>query len=667
MTPTLILWAYAPASILFVTLALNRWRRDGERALAVALGLTALWALAVAGIGSRDVAARVTEGARDLAWLFVTATLGGRLALRGVRRIAIGFAACLPIALIALSVMVGAQILDVGGEFEPVLNGIRLLVALAGLVLLRRSWDGTPSDRLAAAIAMLWGVDLLIFAAAYLVGPVSGLVWVRGISIIAAGAAFVLAIGPRDDRSFGVSRDLRLRLLAGAAFLIYTAIVVAATAVAAELGGTHARALQTAIVSGAAATLVALFSTPWLRAWTRVVVEKNLFGHRYDYRVAWRRFTDTLGRPGEDGPLPVRVVQAVADLLDAPAGLLLTAADVDLESSAAWRWHGETQDGGGPALGAYLARTGRIVELDQVRSGVVPADEVAAVPDWMRADRGAWAIVPLFHLGSLVGAILLARPPVARTLDWEDLDLLRLAGRQAASYLAEDRAHAALADAERFDEFSRRFAFILHDIKNLISQIALVARNAERHADNPAFRADMIATLQDSAERMTALIARLSHRPPVEVRRAEPVDVATLIGRVARARLAQHPVVASFSGNVFALVDPDGLIQALDHLVQNAIDASGPDIPVTIAASVTDDRAVIEVTDLGAGMSPAFVRAQLFRPVTSSKSDGFGLGAFESRQLVRAMGGTLAVESHEGEGTCFRITLPLAAVLEEAA
>ena len=54
----------------------------------------------------------------------------------------------------------------------------------------------------------------------------------------------------------------------------------------------------------------------------------------------------------------------------------------------------------------------------------------------------------------------------------------------------------ALANAQRFEEFNRRFAFILHDIKNLVSQLSLLARNAERHADNPEFRADMVATLQ---------------------------------------------------------------------------------------------------------------------------------------------------------------------------
>ena len=92
---------------------------------------------------------------------------------------------------------------------------------------------------------------------------------------------------------------------------------------------------------------------------------------------------------------------------------------------------------------------------------------------------------------------MLAAPEFRRALDWEDFDLLRTAGRQAASSLAEAQGQEALANAQRFEEFNRRFAFILHDMKNLVSQLSLLSRNAERHADNPEFRADMVATLQE--------------------------------------------------------------------------------------------------------------------------------------------------------------------------
>jgi putative PEP-CTERM system histidine kinase len=272
----------------------------------------------------------------------------------------------------------------------------------------------------------------------------------------------------------------------------------------------------------------------------------------------------------------------------------------------------------------------------------------------------AWVLVPLPHLGSLAGAILLARPPLDRALDWEDFDLLKVTGRQVASYLAEARAQEALADAQRFDEFNRRFAFILHDIKNLVSQLTLTARNAERHADKPEFRADMVATLKDSAERMNALLARLSqhHRGRSEAPHA--IEVQPVVHRAATSRARQHPVHVSGVSSAIAHADPAGLEQLLNHLVQNAVEASAADAPVTILVGADGLNVTIDVTDQGCGMSPAFVRDKLFKPFVSSKPGGFGIGAFEARSLITAMGGRISVDSRPGHGTTFTISLPAA-------
>lgn len=660
MTVALILWTYALAALLFMALGLGHARDGASRVLQAALWTTAIWLVTVAGLGPAHAAAGLSEGARDLMWLLVAFRLA-----RGDRKHDVGPARALAFAL-AAGVPVALMVVSIVGAPQPVQFGLRVLTAVAGLILLGRGERVGEPARLTAALAMLWGVDLFVLAPGFLGGWSPALLLARGVTTLAVGAGFLLAAAPRSDRSFGVSRNLRLRAIAGGVLFLYVAAVVVATGWAADLPPAHVRLAQTAIVVGATATLAVLASTSWLRAWTRVVIEKHLFGHRYDYRSAWARFTGTLGRPGEDGPLPQRVVQAVADLVDAPAGLLLARGEHGLEPAAGWRWD-KWRNEADSMLAAHLERTGRIVELDRVRDGGAPAEERVAAPAWMIDDPQAWALVPLNHLGVLVGAILLARPPVSRPLDWEDFDLLRLAGAQAASYLAEDRAHRALADAERFDEFNRRFAFILHDIKNLVSQMSLVARNAERHGDDPAFRADMVATLKDSAERMTALVQRLQHRPAAAAGAAEPVDLAHLIEQAARARRAQHPVIARADGRPFALADATGLAQALGHLVQNAVEASPTGSAVEIEARVKDGRAVVEVADRGCGMSAAFVRDRLFRPFSSSKPAGFGLGAHEARQLVRAMGGTLEVDSREGEGTSFRVLLPAAPQMEQAA
>jgi putative PEP-CTERM system histidine kinase len=688
--PAAILWGHALAALLFAGVALAQVRAPRRlggalprHAFVAALVLTALWALAVAGIDGRDVSIRLAEAMRDAAWLvFMMALVGrgqragyGLAAIYCVVMLLVGAGACLAVLEAAvrgrdeLAALVGTRLL------------LRMMVALSALVLVHQlalAAAGAAQNGLrlvVAGLGVLWGIDLVLSAVAYLGGGgggLAGLVAARG--PIMAGVALLLGIAAdrRGEWRIAISRTAALRSLGAVALAVYAGGIAVVTRLIEAGGGEHARLAEAGVVVGATTTLLTLVANPWLRAWARVKVAKHLFRHRYDYRAAWHRFSETLGQPGERAaPLAVRVVMAMAELTDSPAGLLLVAAGDDLDVAASWRWHGAASQGGSEATGSligHLAATGRIVELDAVRAGTAPTAEALAVPGWMIDAADAWALIPLPHGGQLAGAILLARPCVDRRLDWEDYDLLRVAGRQAASCLAEDRAHRALADAARFDEFNRRFAFIMHDIKNLVSQLSLVARNAERHADNPEFRTDMVATLKDSSGRLQALLARLSQHSGERAEPIVPVDVAAVLARIAAAR-RDAAVRCAATAEPMALAQPGRLETVLGHLVQNALEASPAPASVALSASVDGDRVVIAVADRGDGMSAAFVRDQLFRPFASTKNGGFGLGAFEARQLVEAMGGRVEVTSREGEGTCFRLLLPraLAPALEEAA
>lgn len=675
----LILWGHALAALAFGGLAFAWLRHPAavwpRRTLALACAVTALWALAVAGIGAGDVTARLAESLRNLVWLGLLATL--------VRTTRTGSVPLFAVYVVTTAITVLAAVLAVietvplGGEVQASLAAVRLiarmLAAVVGLVLVHQvaitgsDGRGRPAGPLVVAIAGMWGTDLIVTALGYGLGaPLLGAVALRG--FVMTAMAFVLALGVRrGERGLAMSHGVALRMASVGAVVLYAGVTILLTQVAERYVGDTVRIVQTAIVLGATTALATLLSTPWLRAWAKVKIAKHFFRHRYDYRTEWQRFTATLGTPvdvdGAADPLDRRIVRAIANLTGSPAGLLLVPDGKGLGTGAAWHWH----DGGSAdaALREHLAASARIVELDQVRRGDAPAEEAVAIPGWMLDHDEAWALVPLIHGAGLIGVILLARPPLDRALDWEDLDLLRVAGRQAASYLAEDRAHAALADAARFDEFNRRFAFIMHDIKNLVSGVSLVARNAERHADNPDFRADMIATLKDSAARMNALLARLSqhHRSPTEP--AQPVDVAALALRLATARRAQHPVTVAGEG--IALAQPGRLEQLLGHLLQNAIEASAPGGAIALIVGDAGGHVHVEVVDHGCGMSAAFVRDHLFRPFASSKPDGFGIGAYEARELAVAMGGALEVTSREGKGTRFRLVLPAMRVMEQAA
>jgi len=669
MAGTVILWGHALAALLFAVLALSQLR-DGavsvpRTAFVAALGITALWALAVAGIGNPDLTARVAESLRNIAWLaFMMALLRRDDSAGRDRAVTMIYGVVVLVALagIVLSVIQASVPADLVKGFAAVRILLRMMVALGALVLVHHLYSvAAPGARggirlAVAALAIMWTTDLVMYTTAYLSGDGSQeLIAARGLVMIAIVPLLAIAVHRNGDWTLKLSRTVTWQSLSLVALMAYAVVTVLAISAIDNFGGSYARLAQTAFVFGSAAALLTLLSSPTIKAWLRVMVAKHLFNHRYDYRAEWSRFTDTLGAPGEGAaPLEERIVKAVADVTDSAAGLLLVADDGVFGLGATWNWLGAVPVAiAGETLAQAMAGNSRIIELDAVRAGEAPPDELAAVPQWMLDEPSAWAIVPLVHLNQLIGAILLARPPIDRSLDWEDFDLLRIAGRQVASYLAEARAHEALADARRFDEFNRRFAFIMHDVKNLVSQLTLVARNAERHADNPDFRADMIATLKDSVGRMNDLLARLSQHNSARVEDPVAVELMPIVERVMRRRGGSHPIAVTGKRDAVAVADPARLEQALGHLIQNAIEASAPGEPVGVVVG----RATIEVIDSGPGMSASFIRDRLFRPFTSTKSGGFGIGAFEARQVIQAMGGKLDVVSREGEGTRFTIAL----------
>ncbi len=678
MTLFIGLWSHSISAILFGALSVwlaQRWfsERNGKMLMFGCI-MTAFWSLAAGSGGHTSYLAQLSEHFRNLAWLGFMYTLWRQG--DGERR---------TYSVMVLYAVLGATIaIEIGTDIIPLMLAgsprllgaafltsavLHMIVAVGALVLVHNLYTAATHEARAAirlpmvGLAALWIYDLNLYTVSYLTwGWSRELFELRG--LVAALTAPIFALGARRTRNWTVqlSRTMTFQSLSLVAIGGYLTVMVIVTSALQAVGGEQARLAQVTFVFGASIAALVLLPSRKFRAWFRVKVSKHLFQHRYDYRAEWLRFTDTVGRPGEGAlPLDERIVQAVADITESPGGLLMVPdASGALVAQSRWQW----QLVDPPAVAAtaeaaaWFGRTARVVELDAVRQEDSDEEEARIIPEWIISEQRAWAIVPLMHNDRLAGIVLLERPVIARTLDWEDFDLLRVVGRQVASYLAEAQGQEALSDAKRFDEFNRRFAFIMHDIKNLVSQLSLVTRNAERHADNPEFRADMIVTLKNSTARMNDLLARLSQHNKGRTDEPRAVSTGAIAEAVAASKRAVHPVVVSGETALFVQADPARLEQALGHLVQNAIDASPPSEPVSIIINRRIDEICIAVEDHGVGMSAAFMREKLFKPFSSTKESGFGIGAFEARTLIAAMGGHIEVSSREGDGSRFSVILP---------
>ncbi len=141
---------------------------------------------------------------------------------------------------------------------------------------------------------------------------------------------------------------------------------------------------------------------------------------------------------------------------------------------------------------------------------------------------------------------------------------------------------------------------MVHDLKNLVSPLALLLGNAVNHGDNPAFQEDLIATVGDSVARMKHMLSELGAGPRVR-RSVAAVPVAALLENIGRARACPALRVTPPDPALVVLADADLLTTALGHLVQNAIEAVRGTGRVTLRADCADARIVIEVEDDGPG------------------------------------------------------------------
>jgi putative PEP-CTERM system histidine kinase len=353
----------------------------------------------------------------------------------------------------------------------------------------------------------------------------------------------------------------------------------------------------------------------------------------------------------------------LAELVDSPGGVLwLRNEGGRYEHARAWNLSEDAVDKTTDFrdVAAFLAHRREVINLADLRRDPDTYDGLE-VPGGLLTDDRLWLVVPLQHVDELLGLVVLTRPRSPQAVNWEVMDVLTTAARQASSYLALDRAARALADARQFEGFNRLSAFVVHDLKNLIAQLSLVASNAERHRQNPAFVDDAMRTIKNSVDKMNRLLAQL--RSPLQRSAGVRVELCGVVAEVARARALQEPVPVlemAVAPPLRIRGDADRLAAVISHVVQNAQEATPRDGRVIVRLDRTATEAIIEVRDTGVGMDADFVRERLFQPFDSTKGlTGMGVGAYEARELAVALGGRVVVESTPGRGTVFRLIVPI--------
>lgn len=545
-----------------------------------------------------------------------------------------------------------------------------LCTSVLGLVLCEQLYRRTPEKGrwaikpLAIGLSGMFAFDLLTYSSAVLFRHIDPAMWAtRGI----AHALVMLFVALATKRNaewtidWHVSRGVVFHSTALFVAGGYLLIVAGAGYWVRYFGGGWGETLQIAFVFAALLCLGALALSGSLRAWLKVFISKHFFSFRYEYRGEWLGFTRALGTPAPGVNLYEQVVNALADLVESEGGAIWLERDGAFRQTARVNLprirEAETASG---SLAVFLRGSGWIIRMDEA---IALPDRYPQLklPGWLANLKEAWLVIPLSSGAELIGFVVLARPRAPIDVNWEVFDLLKTASRQAASYLAHMRANEALVEAEKFDAFNRMSAFVVHDLKNLIAQLALLLKNAERHRDNPEFQRDMLETIQHVVGRMNHLMLQLrTGTTPIE--KPRPVELRELIERVAKTKEVHRASISVEPGSSLrAIAHEDRIERVLGHIVQNAIEATQENHGrIRLRAFPDDSYAVVEIVDDGVGMTEEFVREQLFRPYQTTKLQGMGIGMYESSQYINGIGGRITVDSSPVGGTRFQVFLPLA-------
>ncbi|MCW8907292.1 MAG: PEP-CTERM system histidine kinase PrsK [Sedimenticola sp.] len=668
--------AYTALTALLIT----AWRgRSLGRLLILASTLSALWA----GVSALSALAVITfpgilqllELGRDTFWcLFLLRSVHanqGKETRSGLSRLS-------PITLFSLFLAVASVItvftplLAILKSDSSLINrdatlGIWVIFNIIGLLLLEQFFRNSSSDQrwaikhLCIAVGSIFAYDFFMFADALLFKQLNPSLWnARGLvnGLMVPLIAISIARNPKWSLDIYVSRNVVFQSFTLMGAGIYLLVMASAGYYIRFYGGSWGSTLQIAFLSATGALLLIILFSGAIRAKIRVFLSKHFFNYKYDYREEWLRFTQTLSEGDEE--VPIRIIRAISTLVDSAGGVLWIRQDdgrYEFNSCLNMPEPGSSVTQENDPLCQFIETNQWLIDLDEYQSN--PDIYTGLIlPDWIQSIDDAWLVSPLLFRTRVFGFIVITHSKSQKAINWEDRDLLKMAGQQAASQLAQHLSEKALTQARQFEAFNRLSAYVVHDLKNILAQQSLIVSNAEKHKHKPEFVDDVINTVRNSVERMTRLMEQM--KSGMRGNSSQQINLVKLLQEIILAHASGNPAptLETDSETVHVSADREQLATVFGHIVQNAQDATPNQGRVTISLIKRNDIVVVEIEDTGSGMDQAFIQKRLFNPFDSTKGlTGMGIGVFESREYIRSLGGEISVKSTPGQGSTFRITL----------
>ena len=550
---------------------------------------------------------------------------------------------------------------------------VQLMMSVTGIVLVEQLYRNIPSEQRWAIKYLCLGLlgsyiyNFYMYSDALLYQRIDPVLWqTRGFveAMLVPLIALSVSKDPLWSPEIFISRRVVFHTTTLLASAVYLLVMGIAGYYVKEFGGSWGPVVQAFFLFFTVLVLVLVLASRRIRARIKVFVNKHFYPYKYDYREEWLRFIRTISFGDEH--LYRKSIKSIAQIIESPGGMLWLRQNASyFECVDAWEMPlPKAREPASGSMTRFMEEYEFVISVDELNMEPEVYNRLGhlELPSWVN-EISPWLIVPLINIDELIGFIVLGHSVARRKyFNWEDSDLLKTAARQVASYLVQQEASVALAEARQFESFNKISTYIVHDIKNLVAQLSLIMSNAEKHKHNPLFMEDVIHTIGNTVNKMNKMLEVVSSKSsPADTSR---VNIVPLLQELVRMRQQAEfkpvPVLFAETRDCYVRADRDQLLSIFGHLVQNAQDATDDDGKITISQSVEDEHVLLEFRDTGHGMDENFIKTQLFKPFRSTKGEGMGIGVYETKEIIQALGGSIDVESAPGQGTNFKIILPIA-------
>jgi len=415
-------------------------------------------------------------------------------------------------------------------------------------------------------------------------------------------------------------------------------------------------------------SLGALLFSDRIRRRSMLFFSRHFSRPNYDYRTLWQTFTERVVPTQDENEYCRLGANFVSETLNA---LSVTVWQVGAQRKLSF--------GGSTLLTAESARQilsaevlwDELIDALQDQDGVLDLDDAEGSWDDARGrlfanqfqeTGGHRLCVPLRAGGELVGLLLVGDRVDAQPYTAEEMDLLHTLAGEISRGLLNLRQSRHLAAARELQAFQTMSAFVIHDLKNTVSTLSLTLQNFRQHFNNPAFREDALRAVSGCISHITDVITTLGGLRRELKAAPLKVDLNALVREALADLGGDHflPVRCNFQETPPLLLDRAQIKKVLTNLLLNARDAVGANGSVEVSTALRNARQVeLTVRDNGCGMSRDYLQTRLFKPFSSTKKNGLGIGLFQARKILEAHHGDIEVESTTGVGTVFRVLLPL--------